>query len=173
MGLTIALIFAQASLRRGTRMKHFMVPPFGLQILSALTPPEHKVVMIDEYHRPADLNLQADLIGISVWTAASGRAYALADHYRARGIPVILGGPHVSVRPEEALAHADAVLVGEAELEWGQVLRDAQAGQLRRVYQGRTLALDEDSAAGLGAHSFQPVHDPGGVFYYPRMPAQL
>ncbi len=173
MGLTIALIFAQASLRRGTRMKHFMVPPYGLQILSALTPPEHKVVMIDEYHRPADLNLQADLVGISVWTAASGRAYALADHYRARGIPVILGGPHVSVCPEEALAHADAILVGEGEAEWGQVLRDVQAGQLRARYQGKALALDETPAPDWDTDSAQPVHNPGGVFHHPRMPAQL
>lgn len=143
MALQITLIFAKADMRRGTRVKHFMVPPYGLQILSALTPPEHCLTLIDEYHRPADLDLHADLVGISVWTAASQRAYFLADHYRRRGIRVVLGGPHVSVCPEEAGQHADAILVGEAEAVWGQILRDAEAGVLQRVYPGKTLALDD------------------------------
>ena len=124
MGLRIALIFARAELRRGTRIKHFMVPPYSLQILSALTPPQHHVRIIDEYHRLADPNLQADVIGIGVWTAAAPRAYVLAEQYRARGIPVILGGPHVTVQPREALSHADAIVIGEAESVWEQVLQD-------------------------------------------------
>jgi radical SAM superfamily enzyme YgiQ (UPF0313 family) len=124
MGLQITLIFARANLRRGTRIKHFMVPPHSLQILSALTPPEHRVTIVDEYHRLADPALQADLIGTSVWTAASGRAYELADRYRWRGIPVVLGGPHVTVCPEEALARADAIVVDEAEAVWAEVVRD-------------------------------------------------
>jgi radical SAM superfamily enzyme YgiQ (UPF0313 family) len=145
-GLEIVLIFARADLRRGTRIKHFMVPPHSLQILSALTPSEHRVTILDEYHHPADPALQADLIGINVWTASSSRAYELADHYRRRGIPVVLGGPHVTVCPEEALAHADAIVVDEAEAVWAQVVHDVEAGQLKRVYQGRMLPLDETPA---------------------------
>jgi hypothetical protein len=65
--MRIALVFATASLRRGTRLKHFMVPPpHCLQILSALTPGEHEVVIYDEYHREAPENIPADLVGISV-----------------------------------------------------------------------------------------------------------
>ena len=143
MGLEITLIFAKANLRRGTRIKHFMVPPHGLQILSALTPPEHHVTIVDEYHKAADPALQADLIGISVWTASSSRAYELADHYRRRGLPVVLGGPHVTVRPQEALAHADAIVIDEAEAVWAQVVRDAEDGQLQQIYQGQLLPLDE------------------------------
>ncbi|MHC4180512.1 MAG: cobalamin-dependent protein, partial [Planctomycetota bacterium] len=90
-----------------------MTPPHGLQLISALTPKGHRVKIVDEYHRPASRSLRADLVGISVWTAAAPRAYALADHYRRRGIPVVLGGPHVTVRPEEAMAHADAIVIGE------------------------------------------------------------
>jgi radical SAM superfamily enzyme YgiQ (UPF0313 family) len=146
MGLRIALIFAHASLRRETRIKHFMVPPHGLQILSALTPREHQVTLIDEYHRPADPNLEADLVGISVWTAAAPRAYALADAFRARGITVVLGGPHISVCPDEAAAHADALVVGEAETVWAQLLMDYQAGGLKARYQGSLLPLDEAPA---------------------------
>jgi len=144
--LKIALIFARADLRRGTRIKHFMVPPHSLQILSALTPPEHHVTVVDEYHRPADPALAADLIGINVWTASSSRAYELADGYRQRGIPVVLGGPHVTVCPEEALAHADAIVVGEAESVWPQVVRDAEGGRLNPIYQGQMLSLDETPA---------------------------
>ena len=146
MSLEITLIFAKANLRRGTRIKHFMTPPHSLQILSALTPDEHRVTIVDEYHRLADPNLRADLVGISVWTAASSRAYELADGYRRRGIPVVLGGPHIAVCPDEALAHADAIVVGEAEAVWAQVLYDAQARQLEPVYQGEILPLDETPA---------------------------
>jgi radical SAM superfamily enzyme YgiQ (UPF0313 family) len=146
MSLDITLIFAKADLRRGTRIKHFMVPPHGLQILSALTPRRHRVTIVDEYHRPADPDLRADLVGISVWTASSGRAYELADRYRAHGISVVLGGPHVTVCSQEAQAHADAVVVGEAEAVWEQVLRDAEAGQLQPLYQGESLPLERTPA---------------------------
>ena len=115
MSYRIALVFAKADLRRGTRIKHFMTPPHSLQLISALTPCEYQVKIIDEYHHPADPQLEADLVGISVWTAAAPRAYAMADHYRSRGIPVVLGGPHVTVCPEEAQVHANAIVVGEAE----------------------------------------------------------
>lgn len=142
----IVLIFAQANLRRGTRIKHFMVPPHGLQLLSALTPPEHTITIVDEYHRPADPNLRADLIGISVWTAAANRAYALADAYRQRGLRVVLGGPHVSVCPAEAQAHADAIVVGEAEAVWATLLADVEAGRLRPRYDGALLPLEQTPA---------------------------
>jgi radical SAM superfamily enzyme YgiQ (UPF0313 family) len=141
MKLEIALIFAQADVRRGTRIKHFMVPPYGLQIISAETPSEHHVTLIDEYHRPADPDLQADLIGISVWTASATRAYDLADRYRGRGIPVILGGPHVTVCPEEAQSHADAIVIGEAESVWRGLLHDFERRQLQPRYIGQTLPL--------------------------------
>jgi len=144
--MNIVLIFAKADLRRGTRIKHFMVPPHGLQLLSALTPPPHRVTIIDEYHHPADPALQADLVGISVWTAAAPNAYALADRLRARAIPVVLGGPHVTVCPDEARAHADAVVVGEAESVWPALLRDAAAGRLQPVYRGPILPLTQTPA---------------------------
>ena len=140
--MNIVLIFAKADLRRGTRIKHFMVPPHGLQILSALTPPGHHVRLVDEYHHLADPHLQADLVGISVWTASSRRAYTLADGYRQRGLRVVLGGPHVSVCPEEAQAHANSVVVGEAEPVWAQLVQDAAAGCLKRRYDGVNVDLD-------------------------------
>jgi radical SAM superfamily enzyme YgiQ (UPF0313 family) len=78
-----------------------------------------------------------DLVGITVWTALAPAAYALADSYRQRGIPVVLGGVHASLLPTEALRHADAVVVGEAESVMADVLADAVAGRLHGVYEGR------------------------------------
>jgi radical SAM superfamily enzyme YgiQ (UPF0313 family) len=141
--MRIALVFATASLRRGTRLKHFMVPPHGLQILGALTPPEHDVTIYDEYHRLTPETVQADLVGISVWTAAANRAYRLADSLRSKGLPVVLGGPHVSIHPDEASNHADCVVIGEAESVWGTLLKDFEHGRLRRQYAGEALALSE------------------------------
>jgi radical SAM superfamily enzyme YgiQ (UPF0313 family) len=146
MGMQIALIFAKADLRRGTRIKHFMVPPHSLQLISALTPPEHRVTIVDEYHRPADPYLEADLIGIGVWTASAPRAYALADRYRRQGTPVVLGGPHVTVRPEEARQHADAIVIGEAESVWAQLVHDAERQCLQPLYCGEAWPLDQTPA---------------------------
>jgi radical SAM superfamily enzyme YgiQ (UPF0313 family) len=146
MNMNIVLIFPRSDPRRGTKVKNYMVPPYGLQLLAGLTPPQHHVTLLDQYHHPIDTDLQADLIGISVWTAASGQAYALADRFRAQGIPVVLGGPHVAVLPDEAAAHADAVVVGEAESVWAQLLTDLEAGQMQPVYRGMPLPLCETPA---------------------------
>lgn len=145
--MKIVLIFPRADPRRGTKVKNYMVPPYGLQILAALTPPEHEVILLDQFHRPIDMQLQADLVGINVWTASSGNAYRLADAFRARGMPVVLGGPHVAVLPEEAARHADAVVVGEAESAWPQLLADLEAGQLAPMYVGQPLSLSETPPA--------------------------
>lgn len=142
----ILLIFPRADPRRGTKVKNYMVPPHSLQILAALTPPEHTVVVQDQFHQSIDLGQPADLVGLSVWTASAHNAYQLADAFRARGIPVILGGPHASVCPEEAAQHADAVLVGEAEGCWAQILADADQGCLRQFYRGEPRSLSETPA---------------------------
>jgi radical SAM superfamily enzyme YgiQ (UPF0313 family) len=78
----------------------------------------------------------ADLAAVSVETFNARRAYQIAAAYRARGVPVILGGMHVALAPEEAAAHADAIFIGEAERAWPSVLEDARRGALRRCYRG-------------------------------------
>ena len=139
--MKIALVFAAASLRRGTRLKHAMIPPYSLQILSAVTPADHDVVIYDDYHRPVPTDLDADIGGISVWTAAANRSYHLAGELRANGLPVILGGPHVTLCPDEAQAYADSIVLGEAEGIWPIVLADFQRGQLKKRYVGEPLPL--------------------------------
>jgi radical SAM superfamily enzyme YgiQ (UPF0313 family) len=114
----------------------------ALQLLAALTPPEHDVSIHQEHlGDPIDFeDQQFDLIGITAMTIQAKRAYAIADGYRKQGKLTVLGGIHPSVCPQEALQHADAVVVGEAEPVWSQVLADALAGQLRGIYRGTDLA---------------------------------
>ncbi len=122
-----------------------MVPPV-LEYLGALTlreAPETVLSLHDANQRPVDpATLDADLVGISVWTATAPWAYRFADACRAAGRRVVLGGIHATARPDEAARHADAVVMGEAESVWGEVLADAAAGRLQRRYQGERRPLD-------------------------------
>lgn len=110
-------------------------PPIGLGIVSALTPPDWEVELIDE-NWEAFIFRPADLVGITAFTASANRAYAIAAKYRKQGVPVVMGGIHASVRTEEALEFVDAVVVGEAESIWPQVLADARGNCLKKVYRG-------------------------------------
>lgn len=90
------------------------------------------------------MRLDADLIGITIITGTARRAYELADHYRQQGKTVVLGGPHVTLLPDEAQRHADAICVGYAEQIWPQLLRDFATGQMRSVYrQAADFTLEE------------------------------
>ncbi len=88
------------------------------------------------------LDYPADLVGISVLTGTARRAYALAAHFRSRGIPVVLGGAHVTILPDEAARYADAIVVGMAERTWPQLLRDFKAGKMLPVYRDDPLQGD-------------------------------
>ena len=119
-------------------------PQVSLLYVAALTPPEHQVVVVEEENQPLDLAEKWDLVGITCLTATAPRAYQIADELRARGTRVVLGGVHPSVLPEEAKAHCDAVVVGEAEPVWGRLLKDAQAGRLEPYYRsGSEWSLDD------------------------------
>ncbi|MGE0709621.1 MAG: radical SAM protein [Planctomycetota bacterium] len=94
----------------------------------------HRVRLVDEYNQRIDLEVRADLVGITCNTPNAQHVYALADAFRARGRLVVLGGPHATLLPEEAKAHCDAVVVGEAEDTWPAVLADAARGRLEPYY---------------------------------------
>lgn len=117
-------------------------PPLGLGIVAALTPDDWKVEIIDENFEPFEYR-DADLVGLTAFTAAATRAYEIAKLYRGKGIPTVLGGIHASMLPEEALQYVDTVVIGEAESVWGKVIADFEAGKLQRVYQGEWLDLRE------------------------------
>lgn len=131
--LRIALISPKGPLYRhrgGIFRRNLRYMPLTLPTLAALIPRDIPVELtcIDEGIADVDLGLDADLIGLTVITGSAPRAYELARHFRGRGIAVVLGGPHVTLTPDDAQAHADAVVVGYAEEEWPRLLRDFAAG---------------------------------------------
>ena len=113
------------------------LPSLSLLTLAALTPDDVETEYVDVPHIN-DLNVDRlphyDAVGISSYSAQIGEAYALADCLRGRGTKVILGGPHVTALPDEAAAHADAVVLGEGEPHWPRVIDDLRRGALRPVY---------------------------------------
>lgn len=116
--------------------------PLGLAYVAALTPDSWTVQILDEVVEPLPVRLEADLVGISVITAVAPRAYELAAGFRRRGIPVVLGGPHPTLLPEEAARYCDVVFRGEAEGAWPKLIADFEAGHLQARYEGGGPALD-------------------------------
>src|SRR3990170_5864912 len=111
----------------------FWFPRLSLTTLAAHTPRDIEVKIIDEGVEKINFDMDVDLVGISAMTFLSSRAYEISDRFRKRGVKVVLGGIHPTAMPEEAKQHADAVVVGEAEEVWPQLLVDLQAGRLRTV----------------------------------------
>ena len=115
-------------------------PLAGLLAVAATIPTDrYEVVLTDENIETVDFDLKADLVGISAMTAYVNRGYEIADQFRARGIPVVMGGVHPSFMPQEALKHADAVVIGEAELVIPKLLDDLERGEMRGLYRADRL----------------------------------
>ena len=119
------------SLHKTTR---YWTSGITLPYLKALTPPEWSVSFIDELFHDVDLMHDCDVVGITAMGPQIKRAYELADHFRSRGCRVVLGGTWVTLTAETSLQHADAVVAGEAEDVWSQVLDDLAAGRSRGIY---------------------------------------
>ena len=133
--MKIKLISPKMTLRpMDSEFKRLMSPSLSLLIVAGLTPPEHEVTIADENLQPLNLDDHPDLVGINVNVDTSTGAYRIAKHYRSRGIPVVLGGIHVSANPEEGLRHADAVCIGAAEGVWERMILDAQEHRLHGPY---------------------------------------
>lgn len=126
--------------RRG-HMWHFVPPVTGVH-LAALTPAEHEVEVIHQQVREVPVDATCGLVALSFFSGFARQAYETADRYRALGVPVVAGGPHVSYWVEEALEHVDAVVVGEAERVWPQVIADFARGAPKRVYRGEPAPLE-------------------------------
>jgi radical SAM superfamily enzyme YgiQ (UPF0313 family) len=109
--------------------------PLALGLLAALTPPEHDVQLVDERLESVNFQQETDLVAMTVETYTARRAYEIALEFRKRGVPVVMGGYHPSLMPEEAQNFADAIVIGEAEYVWNRLLSDAQSGSLKPVYQ--------------------------------------
>lgn len=131
--------------RGGIFKKSLRYQPLTLTTLAALTPRElgAELTLIDEGIMSIPETLDAELVGMTVITGTARRAYELAARFRAEGKTVVLGGPHVSLLPEEAAEHADAICVGYAEDSWPQLLHDFARGELKPVYrQAPDFSLD-------------------------------
>jgi radical SAM superfamily enzyme YgiQ (UPF0313 family) len=119
------------------------VPPITGIHLAALTPPQHQVRVIHQQLQPIPLDTDADLVALSFFSGFAPEAYRLARLFRQQGKIVVAGGPHATFWPDEALAYCDAVLVGEAESAWLDLLQDAERGCLQPRYIGQPLPLDD------------------------------
>ena len=147
MPLRIALVSPKGPLYRhrgGIFGRALRYCPLTLSTLAALVPRElgADVTIYDEGVMDIPDDLEADLVGITAITGTANRAYELSARLRARGIPVVLGGPHVTLIPDDAQPHADAIVAGYAEQTWPELLRDFTAGRMRARYvQGPDLSL--------------------------------
>jgi radical SAM superfamily enzyme YgiQ (UPF0313 family) len=127
-------LIAPREQREDTLSSPFKLQRVNLPLLAALTPPGHTITIVDEAFAPDDMDQDVDLVGITVMTDLALRAYYIADTYRRKAVKVVMGGMHPTVLPDEALEHADAVVVGEAEGVWPQLVADAASGQMQRLY---------------------------------------
>jgi radical SAM superfamily enzyme YgiQ (UPF0313 family) len=118
-------------LRSPTRWLVGMTLPY----LAGMTPKNVQVDLVDDRLSPIPYDRPYDLVGITCTCATSPRAYEIAAEFRQRGVPVVMGGFHVSLHPEEALQHCDAVVVGEAESVWRELIEDARGRRLKPRYQ--------------------------------------
>lgn len=108
--------------------------PLQIGILAALTPEDVEVKFYDDRMENIPFDEKTDLVGITVETFTARRAYEISEEYMSRGIPVILGGMHVKLIPEEAIKHCSCIVIGDAEAVWEQVINDFKNGELKKVY---------------------------------------
>src|SRR6266851_5022249 len=123
-------------------IKYSLFPPLGLATLAAYLAPDDEAVIVDEHVQPLDTGDRPDLVVIQAYITNAYRAYRIADHYRAKGSFVALGGLHVTSLPDEARTHADAIFLGPGEQTFPQFLAEFRAGRSQRTYRstsGRTL----------------------------------
>ena len=128
-------------------VRSWQLQPLAIARLAAMTPEDWQITFMDDRVEPLDYTVDADLVGISIETYSSKRGYEIARRFREHSIPVVLGGYHATLCPEEAKEHADAVCIGDAESVWTGILEDSENGRLRPFYRG-------DSTQSL--HSLQP-----------------
>jgi radical SAM superfamily enzyme YgiQ (UPF0313 family) len=109
-------------------------PIITMPHIAALTPKKHIVEIVNENFENIDFNTDADLIGITTYTMTAPRVYEIADEFRRRRKKVVLGGYHVTALPNEALNHADSIVLGMAEASWPELLTDLENGKLKPIY---------------------------------------
>jgi radical SAM superfamily enzyme YgiQ (UPF0313 family) len=122
-------------------IKYSLFPPLGLATLAGYLHEDDQVTIQDEHVEKLDLNDDPELVVIQVYITSAHRAYELADHYRARGAYVALGGLHVTSLPDEAAPHADSIFLGPGEDIWPAFLSDYRQGHAAKVYTSQVRTL--------------------------------
>jgi radical SAM superfamily enzyme YgiQ (UPF0313 family) len=141
--------------------------PLSLLIVAGLTPPDWDITIVDENLGVPDYQKmpRPDLVGLTAFTAQAVRAYEVAEEFRLRGVPVVMGGMHATMCSTEALERVDAVVSGEAESIWATVLEDVRNGVLKRSYSGPRLEMDKAPPA---RHDLSPAGYPLGAIQTTR-----
>ena len=131
---------------KGSRWNRYRVwKPLSLMVLAGMTPPEWETTIVDENLGPPDYAAlpRPDLVGITAFTSQANRAYEVAAHFRGLGVPVVMGGIHATMCLDEVSERVDAVVTGEAEGVWRQVLDDARHGRLKHRYNGGLAEIND------------------------------
>src|SRR3954453_13686761 len=118
-------------------VRAWQMQPLSMALLAGLTPPDVEVRFHDDRLDTIPFDDPTDLVAMSVETFTALRSYRIARQFRARGVPVVMGGYHVTLIPEEEQEEADAIIVGDAEPVWQRILEDARLGRLEARYDGR------------------------------------
>ena len=134
--MKVTLIYPAVGRKEGTPyVRAWHMQPLSMALLASLMPPDVEVQFYDDRLETIPFDEPTDLVAISVETFTALRAYKIARQFRERGVPVVLGGYHVTLVPEEAEAEADAIVIGDADGVWEQIIDDARLGRLRDRYQ--------------------------------------
>lgn len=123
-------------------IKYSLFPPLGLATLAAYLSPDDETELIDQHVEKLNTDDNPDLVIIQVYITNAFRAYKIADHYRARGVYVALGGLHVTSLPDEATQHADVIFLGPAEESFPRFLKDFRQGKAQKAYRSTIRTLD-------------------------------
>src|SRR2546423_1137799 len=144
--MILTLIYPSVGRKENTPyVRAWQMEPLSMALLASLTPPGVEVRFHDDRLDDIPFDEPTDLVAISVETFTALRAYKIARQFRARGVPVVMGGYYATLLPDEGAREADAVVVGDAEPVWAEMLDDARHRRLRPRYDG----LGRRSLAGL------------------------
>lgn len=152
------LSFSQDHRARGDRY----MQPITMGVLARMVPPQDEVIFYDHRLENIEFDEPTDLAAISCLTLTAKSAYEIARRYRSKGVPVVMGGFHPTLMPEEALQNADAICVGRAEGIWPQMVEDARQGRLKKIYQAEGQDYEiasprRDIYEGKGYRALRPV----------------
>jgi radical SAM superfamily enzyme YgiQ (UPF0313 family) len=140
--MQITLVFPAIGHRRGGgNLRLWQMEPLSMAMLAALTPRDVQVRFYDDRLERIPFDQPTELVVMTVETYTARRAYQIASEYRRRRVPVVMGGFHPTLCPDEAARHAEAVVAGEAETLWPEVLADFRHGSLQRLYREKTPAV--------------------------------